>query len=55
MFIFVLTCLLPDGHLSQDDITPVGSISLRGCLVSALDDNGTPPGESDFCLFYESL
>ncbi|XP_056616277.1 pleckstrin-2 [Triplophysa dalaica] len=29
---------------SKDDITPVGSISLRGCLVSALDDNGTPSG-----------
>uniref|UniRef100_A0A672P7J8 Pleckstrin 2 n=1 Tax=Sinocyclocheilus grahami TaxID=75366 RepID=A0A672P7J8_SINGR len=29
---------------SKDDITPVGSISLRGCLVSALDDNGIPSG-----------
>ncbi|XP_051946628.1 pleckstrin-2-like [Xyrauchen texanus] len=29
---------------SKDDITPVGRISLRGCLVSALDDNGTPSG-----------
>ncbi|XP_077092757.1 pleckstrin-2 [Siphateles boraxobius] len=29
---------------SKDDITPVGGISLRGCLVSALDDNGTPSG-----------
>lgn len=52
-FFFVMTCLLPNGHLSQDDITPVGGISLRGCLVSALDDNGVPSGESDFddCLF----
>ncbi|XP_056326693.1 pleckstrin-2 [Danio aesculapii] len=29
---------------SKDDVTPVGSVSLRGCLVSALDDNGTPAG-----------
>ncbi|XP_065153589.1 pleckstrin-2 [Paramisgurnus dabryanus] len=29
---------------SKDDITPVGSIALRGCLVSALDDNGIPSG-----------
>ncbi|XP_073690711.1 pleckstrin-2-like [Garra rufa] len=29
---------------SKDDITPVGSISLRGCLVSALNDNGIPSG-----------
>ncbi|XP_016389006.1 pleckstrin-2-like [Sinocyclocheilus rhinocerous] len=29
---------------SKDDLTPVGSISLRSCLVSALDDNGIPSG-----------
>ncbi|XP_064821129.1 pleckstrin-2 isoform X1 [Oncorhynchus masou masou] len=30
--------------LKQDDISPVGGFSLRGCLVSALDDNGVPSG-----------
>uniref|UniRef100_A0A8C8F9I7 Pleckstrin 2 n=2 Tax=Oncorhynchus tshawytscha TaxID=74940 RepID=A0A8C8F9I7_ONCTS len=29
---------------SKDDISPVGGFSLRGCLVSALDDNGVPSG-----------
>ncbi|TRY86806.1 hypothetical protein DNTS_020527, partial [Danionella cerebrum] len=29
---------------SKDEVTPVGSICLRGCLVSSLDDNGTPSG-----------
>ncbi|KAG9274925.1 pleckstrin-2 [Astyanax mexicanus] len=29
---------------SKDDITPAGGISLRGCLVSSLDDNGIPSG-----------
>ncbi|KPP79558.1 pleckstrin-2-like, partial [Scleropages formosus] len=29
---------------SRDDISPVGGFSLRGCLVSALDDNGIPSG-----------
>lgn len=29
---------------SRDDISPVGGFSLRGCLVSALDDNGVPSG-----------
>lgn len=32
--------------LSQDDINPVGGFSLRGCLVSSLNDNGVPSGES---------
>ncbi|KAF5892734.1 pleckstrin-2, partial [Clarias magur] len=27
---------------SKDEITPVGGISLRGCLISSLDDNGIP-------------
>ncbi|KAL4656201.1 pleckstrin-2 [Arapaima gigas] len=31
---------------SRDDINPVGGFSLRGCLVSALDDNGIPSGDS---------
>lgn len=30
----------------QDDVSPVGGFSLRGCLVSSLDDNGVPSGES---------
>ncbi|KAF7710800.1 pleckstrin-2 [Silurus meridionalis] len=29
---------------SKDDITPVGGFSLRGCLISSLDDNGVPSG-----------
>ncbi|KAJ8341069.1 hypothetical protein SKAU_G00333600 [Synaphobranchus kaupii] len=29
---------------SKDDISPVGGFSLRGCLVSALKDNGVPSG-----------
>ncbi|KAL2099179.1 hypothetical protein ACEWY4_005659 [Coilia grayii] len=29
---------------SKNDLTPVGGFSLRGCLVSALDDNGVPSG-----------
>ncbi|XP_062325342.1 pleckstrin-2 isoform X2 [Osmerus eperlanus] len=29
---------------SKDDINPAGGFSLRGCLVSALDDNGVPSG-----------
>ncbi|XP_029901134.1 pleckstrin-2 isoform X2 [Myripristis murdjan] len=29
---------------TKDDISPVGGFSLRGCLVSALDDNGVPAG-----------
>ncbi|MCJ8731031.1 hypothetical protein PDJAM_G00191440 [Pangasius djambal] len=29
---------------SKDDITPAGGFSLRGCLVSSLDDNGVPSG-----------
>ncbi|KAG7334501.1 hypothetical protein KOW79_002908 [Hemibagrus wyckioides] len=29
---------------SKDDITPAGGFSLRGCLVSSLDDNGIPSG-----------
>ncbi|XP_076013698.1 pleckstrin-2 [Genypterus blacodes] len=29
---------------TKDDVTPVGGFSLRGCLVSALDDNGVPSG-----------
>ncbi|XP_053358642.1 pleckstrin-2 [Clarias gariepinus] len=29
---------------SKDEITPVGGISLRGCLISSLDDNGIPSG-----------
>uniref|UniRef100_A0A673C351 Pleckstrin 2 n=2 Tax=Sphaeramia orbicularis TaxID=375764 RepID=A0A673C351_9TELE len=29
---------------TTDDISPVGGFSLRGCLVSALDDNGVPSG-----------
>ncbi|KAM3871195.1 pleckstrin-2 [Diretmus argenteus] len=29
---------------TRDDISPVGGISLRGCLVSALEDNGVPSG-----------
>ncbi|XP_048831483.1 pleckstrin-2 [Brienomyrus brachyistius] len=29
---------------SKDDINPAGGFSLRGCLVSALDDNGIPSG-----------
>ncbi|KAL0969452.1 hypothetical protein UPYG_G00227560 [Umbra pygmaea] len=29
---------------SKDDISPVGGFSLRGCLVSALEDNGVPSG-----------
>ncbi|KAK1791261.1 hypothetical protein P4O66_013283, partial [Electrophorus voltai] len=27
---------------SKDDLTPAGGFSLRGCLVSSLDDNGVP-------------
>lgn len=30
----------------QDDISPAGGFSLRGCLVSSLEDNGVPSGES---------
>ncbi|XP_038585850.1 pleckstrin-2 [Micropterus salmoides] len=29
---------------TKDDISPVGGFSLRGCLVSSLDDNGVPSG-----------
>ncbi|KAK7904438.1 hypothetical protein WMY93_017045 [Mugilogobius chulae] len=29
---------------TRDDISPVGGFSLRGCLVSALEDNGVPSG-----------
>ncbi|XP_056152385.1 pleckstrin-2 [Lampris incognitus] len=29
---------------SKDDVSPVGGFCLRGCLVSALDDNGVPTG-----------
>ncbi|XP_023142435.1 pleckstrin-2 [Amphiprion ocellaris] len=29
---------------TSDDISPVGGFSLRGCLVSSLDDNGVPSG-----------
>ncbi|KAJ7988763.1 hypothetical protein DPEC_G00312590 [Dallia pectoralis] len=29
---------------SKDDISPAGGFSLRGCLVSALEDNGVPSG-----------
>lgn len=29
----------------QEDNKPVGGFSLRGCLVSALEDNGVPAGE----------
>lgn len=45
--LFVL-CLIHflSGITCQDDINPAGGFSLRGCLVSALDDNGVPSGES---------
>lgn len=29
---------------TKDDVSPVGGFPLRGCLVSALDDNGIPSG-----------
>nr|XP_020478505.1 pleckstrin-2 [Monopterus albus] len=29
---------------TKDDISPVGGFSLRGCLVSSLEDNGVPSG-----------
>ncbi|XP_061599688.1 pleckstrin-2 [Cololabis saira] len=29
---------------TKDDISPVGGFTLRGCLVSSLDDNGVPSG-----------
>ncbi|XP_030628881.1 pleckstrin-2 [Chanos chanos] len=29
---------------TKDDLIPAGGFSLRGCLVSALDDNGIPSG-----------
>ncbi|XP_068195313.1 pleckstrin-2 [Antennarius striatus] len=29
---------------TKDDVGPVGGFSLRGCLVSSLDDNGVPSG-----------
>ncbi|KAM9707602.1 pleckstrin-2 [Menidia menidia] len=29
---------------ARDDISPVGGFSLRGCLVSSLEDNGVPSG-----------
>ncbi|KAJ8289106.1 hypothetical protein COCON_G00017650 [Conger conger] len=29
---------------TKDDINPVGGFSLRGCLVSSLNDNGVPSG-----------
>ncbi|KAF1374505.1 hypothetical protein PFLUV_G00229790 [Perca fluviatilis] len=29
---------------TKDDISPVGGFSLRGCLVSSLQDNGVPSG-----------
>ncbi|MEQ2308801.1 hypothetical protein AMECASPLE_031982 [Ameca splendens] len=29
---------------TKDDTTPVGGFSLRGCLISSLDDNGVPSG-----------
>lgn len=32
--------------LFQDDVTPAGGFSLRGCLVSSLEDNGVPSGEA---------
>lgn len=38
-------CFLCDLTI-QDDLNPVGGFSLRGCLVSALDDSGVPSGES---------
>lgn len=32
--------------IRQEDVSPVGGFSLRGCLVSSLGDNGVPSGES---------
>uniref|UniRef100_A0A3Q0SQF0 Pleckstrin 2 n=1 Tax=Amphilophus citrinellus TaxID=61819 RepID=A0A3Q0SQF0_AMPCI len=29
---------------TRDDINPVGGFSLRGCLISSLEDNGVPSG-----------
>ncbi|XP_029349266.1 pleckstrin-2 isoform X1 [Echeneis naucrates] len=29
---------------TKDDLSPAGGFSLRGCLVSSLDDNGVPSG-----------
>ncbi|XP_013889547.1 pleckstrin-2 [Austrofundulus limnaeus] len=29
---------------TRDDVTPVGGFSLRGCLISSLEDNGVPSG-----------
>ncbi|TWW72578.1 Pleckstrin-2 [Takifugu flavidus] len=29
---------------TKDDVNPAGGFSLRGCLVSSLEDNGVPSG-----------
>lgn len=42
-----LTQLLFSPVIPQDDISPVGGFSLRSCLVSSLNDNGVPSGESN--------
>ncbi|XP_026195795.1 pleckstrin-2 [Anabas testudineus] len=53
---------------TKDDISPVGGFSLRGCLVSSLEDNGVPSGvkgniqgnlfkvitQSDTCYFIQA-
>lgn len=44
-FFLTYPCILCDLTI-QDDLNPVGGFSLRGCLVSALDDSGVPSGES---------
>lgn len=31
----------------QEENRPVGGFSLRGCLVSALEDNGVPAGKHE--------
>lgn len=43
MMVFSSYALFP--FSLQEDNKPVGGFSLRGCLVSALEDNGVPAGE----------
>lgn len=45
MMIFSSYALFP--FSLQEDNKPVGGFSLRGCLVSALEDNGVPAGEHE--------
>lgn len=41
-FVCVFVCSI---DCYQEENRPVGGFSLRGCLVSALEDNGVPAGK----------